>query len=118
MNTKYTVTVNNIKDTAGLAIAARTGQLRLRLAAERVCVRTSVGTMRMATLGDITAFATALADAADRPRSRTSLSMVSQFGAPWGASDNYNARVRNYFTAPSSGNYVFFVASDDNSRSF
>src|SRR5687767_9640177 len=62
-------------------------------------------------LGDLDAFAAALATGATRAPDFSS--KVKQFGAPWNVADQYKARVRTCFIPPSSGNYVFFVAGDD-----
>jgi len=114
LNTVYTLKVNNVKDTGGNTIAA-----------DSSVVFTSVSLLKgyafyerwddaNGDLGDLTAFDTAIKDGTARAPDVTS--MVSQFGGPWGATDNYNARVRTFFTPPSNGNYVFFVSSDDSSK--
>ena len=36
--------------------------------------------------------------------------------APTNWADNYGTRLRGYITAPVSGNYIFWIASDDNSE--
>lgn len=114
LNTQYTLKVKNVKDTGGNTVAA-----------DNQTVFTSVSLLKgyavyerwddaSGDMGDLTAFSTALDDGSARAPDVTSI--VNQFGAPWGVADNYNARVRTYFTAPSSGNYVFFVSSDDSSN--
>lgn len=40
------------------------------------------------------------------------------FEAPWDWSNNYGARLSGYFIPPVTGNYVFFVCSDDDSDLF
>jgi hypothetical protein len=111
LNTMYTLTVKDVKDTAGNTIAAGT-----------TATFTSVSLLKgfayyerwddgSGDMGNLDAFATAIADGSARPPDVTSV--VNQFGGPWGATDNYNGRVRTYFTPPSNGNYVFFVSADD-----
>jgi hypothetical protein len=46
----------------------------------------------------------------------SSTSPLSSFEAPTNAGDNYGARVRAYVIAPQSGNYTFWIASDDDSQ--
>ena len=46
----------------------------------------------------------------------TSTSQLSLFESPTNVADNYGARIRAYVQAPVSGNYVFYIASDDNSE--
>ncbi len=114
LNTVYTLTVNNVKDTGGNTIAT-----------DSKVNFTSVSLLKgyafyerwddaNGDMGDLNAFDTALTDGTARAPDVTS--MVSQFGGPWGATDNYNARVRTYFTPATAGNYVFFVSADDNAK--
>jgi hypothetical protein len=111
--TTLTLTVSNVKDLGGNTIAANSA----------FEFKTSVFETGWATYerwhnesgdpGDITAFSTAIADGTIRPPDFSSA--VSQFGGPWGARDNYAARVSGFFVPPATGNYVFFVGSDDQS---
>jgi hypothetical protein len=39
---------------------------------------------------------------------------LASFEAPTNVADNYGQRVRGYITPPSSGNYTFWIAGDDN----
>jgi hypothetical protein len=48
----------------------------------------------------------------------TSVGVLSQFDAPAGVADNYAQRVSGFFIPAQSGDYVFFVASDDDSDLF
>lgn len=114
LNTQYTVTVVNVKDTAGNTVAADT-----KVSFTSVSLLSGYAYYERwqdanGDLGDLTSFSTALDDGSARAPDATGI--VSQFGAPWGAADNYNARVRTYFTPPSNGNYVFFVSADDNAN--
>lgn len=114
VNTLYTLTVNNVRDTAGNAIAADTKATFTSVSLLKGYAFYERWNDSDGDMGDLNAFATAIADGTARAPDVTS--MVSQFGGPWGATDNYNARVRTYFTPPSNGNYVFFVSADDNAR--
>jgi hypothetical protein len=48
----------------------------------------------------------------------TSISLASSFEMPVDADEDYTRRVSGYFLPPTSGNYVFFVCSDDDSDLF
>lgn len=114
LNTAYTLTINNVKDLSGNTIAANS-QAKFTSAKELSGFafyerwNDADGDE-----GDINTFAQTIMDGTIRPADV--VSTVTQFGGPWGATDNYNARVRTYFTPPSNGNYVFFVSADDNAR--
>lgn len=44
----------------------------------------------------------------------SAVTSLDNFEIPVNAYDNYGVRVRGYFCAPQSGNYTFWIASDDN----
>ncbi len=46
----------------------------------------------------------------------TTTSTVTNFAAPTNEADNFGDRLRGYLTAPISGNYTFFVSSDENTE--
>ncbi|NDK55861.1 PA14 domain-containing protein [Pontibacter fetidus] len=46
----------------------------------------------------------------------TSTSELTLFEAPQNVGDDYGQRIKGYVTAPSSGNYTFWIASDDYSE--
>jgi hypothetical protein len=46
----------------------------------------------------------------------TSTSQLNSFEAPSNVADNYGQRIRGYICAPATGNYTFYVASDDDSE--
>ena len=106
--TELTLTVNNVKDAAGNVIAPNStitfkgALLALGWATYEVWWGDTAG---------IDTFATAILDGSQRPPDVDSA--VNQFGHPWGIGDNYNARVYGYFIPPANGDYVFFVAGDD-----
>lgn len=113
--TQYTLTVNNVKDTASPAntIAANT-----KYTFSSVTFATGFATYQRwqytADPGSIDDLITALTDGT--LASPTVESTVSQFGAPWGVADYYWARVFGWFVPPTTGNYVFFTSSDDGSN--
>jgi hypothetical protein len=119
LNTQYTVTVTGVQDTALPAntiaapgnTATFTSVMLLSGYAYYERWDDAAGDM-----GSVDAFNTALVDGTARAPDLTA--MVNQLGCPWGAADNYNGRVRAYFTPPSNGDYIFFVAGDDNCRVF
>jgi ELWxxDGT repeat protein len=45
-----------------------------------------------------------------------SINLLSNFTSAQNDGDNYGARVRGYVCAPETGNYVFYISSDDNSE--
>ncbi|MDF2452485.1 MAG: hypothetical protein K0S26_1989 [Bacteroidota bacterium] len=45
-----------------------------------------------------------------------SVSQLTSFQTPVNAGDNYGQRIRGYVCPPVTGNYVFWIASDDNSE--
>ena len=53
---------------------------------------------------------------ANYPNSPSGRDSLSSFEAPTNWADSYGTRVRGYLTAPSTGSYVFWIASDDNSE--
>ena len=114
LNTQYTVTVTNIKDTAGNTVAAGTKGAFTSVSLLKGYAFYERWDDANGDMGDVNAFGTALDEGTARAPDVTS--MVNQFGGPWGLVDNYNARVRTYFTAPSNGDYVFFVSADDNAN--
>jgi ELWxxDGT repeat protein len=46
----------------------------------------------------------------------TSATLINAFEAPTNLGDNYAQRIRGYICAPASGDYTFYIASDDNSE--
>ena len=50
---------------------------------------------------------------ANYPNSPTARDYLTSFEAPTDWADNYGTRVRGYITAPSTGSYVFWIATDD-----
>jgi len=53
---------------------------------------------------------------ANYPNSPSGRDQLGSFEAPTDWADNYGTRVRGYITAPNTGSFVFWVASDDNSE--
>jgi hypothetical protein len=48
------------------------------------------------------------------PNNPSGSGLLPSFAAPVNWADNYGTRMRGYITAPVSGSYVFWIASDDN----
>ncbi|HEY0771183.1 MAG TPA: Ig-like domain-containing protein, partial [Sphingobacteriaceae bacterium] len=46
----------------------------------------------------------------------SSVDVLTDFIAPRNNGDSYGARIRGYVCAPETGNYVFYISSDDNSE--
>jgi glucose/arabinose dehydrogenase len=46
----------------------------------------------------------------------TSTEGISSFEGPTNAADNYASRIRGYICPPLTGNYIFWISSDDNSE--
>lgn len=49
-------------------------------------------------------------------RAPSGTQILTLFEGPVNAGDNYGARIRGYVHAPASGNYIFWIASNDNSE--
>jgi len=61
---------------------------------------------------------TALSDLTNNPvfpRNPSSVGVLIDFESPTDANDNYGQRLRAFLAAPATGNYVFWIASDDSS---
>lgn len=114
LTTPYTLTVTNIKDTAGNTVAAGTKASFTSVSLLKGYAMYERWMDATGDLGDLTAFIEALA--AGGVRAPDVSAVVNQFGGPWGAADNYNARVRTFFSPPTTGTYIFFVSSDDYSN--
>lgn len=111
---QLTLTVNNVKDLAGNTIAASS---KLDFMAAKFAVGYASYQRwhnESGDPGDINTFVTSIADGSIRAPDFSAA--VTQFGGPWGARDNYSSRIFGFFIPPSNGNYVFFVASDDQSN--
>jgi len=50
------------------------------------------------------------------PNNPTGSNQPTSFEAPTNWNDNYGTRMRGYVTAPATGNYIFWIASDDASE--
>lgn len=109
--TAYTLTINGVKDVAGNTIAANS----------TVTFKSFVFTPgfafweRWQDVGGDTSNIDTFVDNLALPDFRlpdvTGYSVY--LGSPRGVSDNYGLRSHGWFTAPQNGNYVFFLACDD-----
>src|SRR5882757_7070 len=52
------------------------------------------------------------------PNNPSSQEVLPEFEAPTDVAEDYGQRLTAYVVAPTSGNYVFWIASDDNSTLF
>ncbi len=112
----YTLTINGVKDTANPANTIATDT---KVAFKSVVFEPGFATYERwdnanGDPGALADFATAILEGTIRPPDIST--SVAQFGGPWGAADNYASRVSGYFIPPSNGDYVFFLASDDQSN--
>ncbi len=75
--------------------------------------KAQTGSITMETWANITGSAISTIPVNSAPTSATS---ISQFEAPRNTGDNYGRRIRGYIYPPVSGNYTFWIASDNNSE--
>jgi glucose/arabinose dehydrogenase len=59
-----------------------------------------------------------LTNAPSFPQSPTTVEVLDNFEAPTDVGNDYGQRLRGLITAPVTGNYTFWIASDDNSELF
>lgn len=52
------------------------------------------------------------------PGNPASVEIIEEFEAPGSAGDNYGQRVRGYIVAPQTGDYTFWISSDDQGQLF
>ncbi len=60
----------------------------------------------------------ALTNNANYPNNPTTTGTLTGFDAPRNVADSYGQRIRGYITAPVTGAYAFWIASDDDSKLF
>lgn len=113
-NTDYTLTINNVKDTAAPAntIAPNTQvawHSFLRLAGIVKYERwNGIGGTGLQALRDDPRF----------PDNPDIVQNLTAFEAPIDTADNYGARLTALVIPPETGNYVFFISADDNAEFF
>jgi hypothetical protein len=109
--TTYTVTVNaNVKDTAippnGIDPAANSKSF--------VSLTYLPGVMKFEAFTGISGTAvTDLTGSAKYPNSPDEVRLVPGYEGPSGYGDNYGARVSGFIAPKTTGNYIFYMASDD-----
>ncbi len=59
---------------------------------------------------------TNLTDNTNYPNNPTSRNTITIFEGPSNTADNYGTRIRGYVVPPTTGNYTFWISSDDNSQ--
>ncbi len=116
LGTTYTLTVNNVKDYSGNTIAANSQITFLSAQELKGFAFWERWDDANGDLGDLNAFGAALEDTTNPVRPPDVTRTVTSFDSPWGTADNYNSRLRTYFTPAVTGTYVFYVSSDDNSN--
>jgi len=106
---EYEVTINGVQDTSGNTITANTKATFLQVdgSIERRVFDVAGGTL--AAITNSTKFTQNKPDAVTYP---------TLFEGPVNYRDNYGTQFRGYITAPVSGDYVFFICSDDFSTLF
>lgn len=72
-----------------------------------------VGSIRMETWNNISGTTVSSIPVNSAP---SSIGFLSQFEAPRGVGDNFGRRIRGYIYPPISGNYTFWIASDNTSE--
>jgi len=78
---------------------------------------TATGTILMERWNTINGTAvTDLTGDANYPATPSTTTQLISFEIPTTVADNYGVRVRGYICAPATGNYTFWIASDDNSE--
>jgi len=55
-----------------------------------------------------------LRNTAKFPNNPDSISFISKFEVPFNVADDYGVKVSGWLIAPETGNYIFYIASDDN----
>jgi hypothetical protein len=109
-DTEYTLTINNVADNAGNAIAANT-------AATFTTWQFVAGAARYERWNNIGGTAvSALTSDARFPHSPDVRETVDTFEAPADVADNYGAKVSGVVIPAETGNYVFFISADDNAE--
>ncbi|MES2284147.1 MAG: metallophosphoesterase [Bacteroidota bacterium] len=80
---------------------------------EAVATCTSLGTITRELWANVTGYSVANIPVNSTP---TSSSQLTSFEEPLSFGDNYGSRIKGYICAPLTGNYIFWIASDDNSE--
>jgi hypothetical protein len=109
----YTLTINNVRDRATTPnVITANSQVTFNSAVFKTGI---ANWQRWNNLdGDTADIDTFVANLADPNfRAPDASGILAYLGTPRGAADNYGARAFAYFVPPSTGNYVFFLACDD-----
>ncbi len=102
--TSHTLTVSNVKNRTGTTLATQSVSFAL------------AGTISYdywLNIGGGTAVSD-LTSNANYPNNPTGEETLTSFDAPYDWADDYGGRIQGYVLPPTTGNYVFWIASDDN----
>jgi hypothetical protein len=105
----YTFTVNNIEDTLGDPITPNT-QVQL------IYMPIGEGTILREWWLGISGGLSDFLNNANYPENPSGWNLPTSFEAPTNWADNYGTRMRGYIHPPETGNYTFWIASDDASE--
>lgn len=114
LQTEYTLTVNNVKDYSGNTIAADSKATFMSAQELKGFAFYERWMDNAGDLGSLDAFSTALDDTTTPVRAPDVTSTENEFNTPWGVEENYNSRIRTFFTPAKSGTYIFYISADDN----
>ena len=105
----YQLTVNNVQDTASTPNTIAANSKAQFLQVDGIIERRVFLNINGGAVADLTNAAKFMNNQPDQVTYPTSLE------GPVNFADNYGTQFRGYVTAPASGDYVFFLCSDDNS---
>jgi len=111
-DTSYTLTLNNIADTAGNVITANSTQ------SFRTYVFRTGEIQYSRWLGIPTVEIEALTSSPDFPHNPTDTMFLTEFYAPDQGIGDFGGQLKGWVIPPTSGSYVFFVSADDRARLF
>jgi len=114
LDTAYTLTVQNVKDTAGNVMVAVQKQFMTGVFGQGYIVREYYGDIGGGTaVSDLTNSSKFKAGTPD------SITLITtEFKAPTDVADNYGQRMYGLLITPASGSYTFYISSDDGSQLF
>ena len=102
--TSHTLTVSNVKNRTGTTLSTQSVSFALA---------GTIGYDYWLNIGGGTAVSD-LTSNANYPNNPTGEETLTSFDAPYDWADDYGSRIQGYVLPPTTGNYVFWIASDDN----